>query len=91
MRPSFLVSPREVMPTTREVKTTGTIIILMRLMKMVPMGATHQLMKPSESGPTTRPTTTASTRAMKIFTDKFINNHSFVSDFMYKSLLSYQL
>lgn len=31
----------EVMPTTREQKTTGTIIILMRLINMVPIGAIH--------------------------------------------------
>ena len=72
MRPSFFVSPMLVMPTMSEVKTTGTIIILMRLMNIVPMGAIHHLMKGSASGPAMSPTTTDSTRARKILTDKFI-------------------
>ena len=72
MRPSFVVSPRLVMPTTSEQRTTGTIIILMRLMKIVPIGAIHQLMNGSAGSPAIRPTMTASTSAMKILIDKFM-------------------
>ena len=72
MRPKVRVSPKLVMPTTKEVKTTGTIIILMRLMKMVPMGAIHHLIKGRFSAPAMSPTTTDAISAMKILIDKFI-------------------
>ena len=38
MRPIFLVSSMEQTPTTREENTKGTISILIRLMKTVPIG-----------------------------------------------------
>src|SRR5574344_217450 len=71
MRPSFRVSPRLVMPTTSEVNTTGTIIILIRLMNIVPIGAIHHLMNGRLSGPATRPATTDKINAIKILYDKF--------------------
>ena len=73
MRPNFLPSPpRLVTPTISEQNTTGTIIILMKLMKIVPMGAIHLLTKGSPSGPTPRPTATDRTSASRIWTDRFI-------------------
>ena len=39
MRPSFFVSPRLATPQTKDANTTGTIIILIRLMNIVPNGA----------------------------------------------------
>ena len=73
MRPSFLLSPpRLVTPTIREQNTTGTIIILMKLMKMVPIGAIHLVTKGSPSGPIARPAPTDKTNATKIWIDKFI-------------------
>ena len=44
-----------VMPTMSDEKTTGTIIILMRLMNIVPIGAIHHLMNGTASGPRTSP------------------------------------
>ena len=72
IRPNFLVSPRLVMPTTKEKNTTGTIIILIRLMNNVPIGAIHQLMKGNAGSPAIRPTITESTRAIKILMERFI-------------------
>ena len=72
MRPSFEMSPRLVMPTTREKKTIGTMIILIRLMKMVPIGAIHQSMKGSASGPAISPITTERMRASRILIDRFM-------------------
>ena len=54
------------MPTTREQRTTGTIIILIRLINMVPTGATHVLTGPIAPSPRTSPTTTESTNDAKI-------------------------
>ena len=71
MRPSVFVSPRLVTPTISDENTTGTIIILMRLMKIVPIGAIHQLMKPMYSSPTASPTTTARMSAIKMRTERF--------------------
>ena len=53
-------------PTTREQRTTGTIIILIRLINMVPTGAIHALTGPIAPSPRTRPTTTESTNDAKI-------------------------
>ncbi len=72
MRPSLFVSPMLVMPTISEEKTTGTIIILMRLMNIVPIGAIHHLMNGTASGPATSPKMTDSTSATKILKDKCI-------------------
>ena len=63
----------EVMPTTREQKTTGTIIILMRLIKMEPIGAIHIFTGAAAPSPRTSPTTTDRTREIKICTDRFIS------------------
>src|SRR5574344_1224729 len=87
MRPSFFISPRLVIPTTSEVNTTGTIIILMRLMNIVPIGAIHHLMNGRLSGPTISPTTTDKTNEMKILIDKFIMLLPPTSEYPYTALL----
>ena len=72
IRPSFFKSPRPVIPVTREDKITGTIIILIRLMNMVPIGATHSFTHGAASGPRISPTTTERIRDAKICTERFI-------------------
>ena len=73
IRPNFFVSPILVMPTTSEKNTIGTIIILIKLIKIVPIGAIHQLIKGSAGSPAISPTTTDRTKAIKILIvdDKF--------------------
>ena len=66
MRPSFFISPMDVIPTMREQKTTGTIIILMRLINMVPIGAIHILTGAAAPSPSISPTTTDKTNDRKI-------------------------
>ena len=78
IRPSFLLSPpRLVTPTIKEQVTTGTIIILMKLIKMVPIGAIHLLTNGRPSGPMTRPAHTDRINATRIWTDKFIKSPRF--------------
>ena len=64
----------DVMPTTREQKTTGTIIILIRLMNMVPIGAIHVFTGAAAPSPNTSPTMTDRTREAKICNERFINS-----------------
>ena len=72
IRPSFFKSPKPVIPVTREDKITGTIIILIRLMNIVPTGAIHSFTQGAASGPRISPTTTERIRDAKICTERFI-------------------
>ena len=54
------------MPTMREQKTTGTIIILMRLINMVPIGAIQSFTGAAAPSPSARPMATDNTKERKI-------------------------
>ena len=66
-RPSFCGSWMLVMPTVIEERTKSTMIILIRLRNIVPMGLRY-----SAWGPRMTPAMTPKTIAINIFTQSFI-------------------